>query len=98
MGETRCPFCRDEGERSTVEIPTEFYVTLLPAYSYYDEDGAWHLHDPNGSASNWWCSRGHGWAETTYSRCPAGCETQETTVHITKQRETRSGIDTEGPS
>ena len=68
-GPGRCPFCNEEGERSTVRIADGSRVTLMPAEQFYDEAGRLHWHDRNKRSTGYWCSRGHRWAENVVTAC-----------------------------
>jgi hypothetical protein len=69
----RCPTCVSEGERSTVTVGGGS-VTLMHSSPFFDEDGAYHSHDPNIHTQSYACSRGHRWTEQTKAKCPAdGC-------------------------
>jgi hypothetical protein len=60
----RCPECVNEGKKSKVYIGnTE--ATLLFFYPYYDEDGKFHMNDPNQYTTNYRCNNGHKWTKTT---------------------------------
>ena len=66
-----CPECRQEGEKSRIEILGSSQ-TLLTTHNYYDEEGRLHHHDPNGVQTEYKCSRGHRWAITDYPTCSVG--------------------------
>lgn len=70
----KCPECEKEGKKSCVYIGGTF-VTLMSVFSYYDEDGNHHTHNPNTSTTNYSCSNGHKWSDSTEgsiqsSSCP----------------------------
>ena len=46
-------------------------MTLAAGYSYYDESGKFHNHDPNTFSQGWQCSNGHH--GTVHSRLPWYC-------------------------
>jgi hypothetical protein len=54
----KCPWCVARGERSTL-TPTMCFVTAMMGRSFYDEEGEWHVHDPNGDGRAFVCSNGH---------------------------------------
>lgn len=64
-----CSWCVDKGERSIV-WPRGGVVTAMAWSPFYDEDGAYHAHNPNGSGLNYECSRGHYWYPAT-KPCPS---------------------------
>jgi hypothetical protein len=67
----KCPTCVREGLRSSL-TPYSLPVTLMGSRRWYDEDGAYHVHDPNRVGQRFACSNGHQF-ETSYTpRCPAG--------------------------
>lgn len=65
----KCEECVAEGERSTV-TSLGGMSTLMGFRPYYDEDGNYHVHDPNTTTSGYRCSRGHQFVESTLSPCP----------------------------
>lgn len=65
----KCPTCVENGQRSKVMIGVGT-TTLLGWSSYYDEDGNYHLHDPNTHMMPWSCSNGHSGVEMSHSECP----------------------------
>jgi hypothetical protein len=70
----KCPECQAEGERSTVHAGAGF-STCMGYDRFWDEDGAYHSHDPNITTTSYRCSRGHSWPEEQFGRCPAeGCD------------------------
>ena len=66
-----CKQCKSDGKTSRVYDPGGGFSTLMCDERYYDEQGKWHRHDPNGMTKSYSCSNGHKWAETTYSNCPS---------------------------
>lgn len=60
----RCPECVEAGQRSKVYVGLST-TTLMYAQPFYDEDGRWHHHDPNQTTTEYTCSNGHSWKETT---------------------------------
>ena len=67
----KCPQCVKEGKKSHINVGTST-TTLMYCPPYYDEDGKYHHHDPNYVTTNYTCSNGHEWAETTYDSCWCG--------------------------
>lgn len=79
----KCEKCVAEGKRSTVTDHGGI-TTCMGTHAYYDEDGEYHFHDPNGHSANFQCSNGHRWSVTTYPRCRVeGCDFNSR--HATKQ-------------
>lgn len=76
----KCQWCVDEGERSTIE-PEGYVVTDLGWSPHYDEDGVYHVHDPNhrsgghrffaGTSGCAACGWGAVEARLIEVRCPA---------------------------
>lgn len=56
-----CPYCKDEGKKSTVHIHGNQMSTLISYSSgHYDEGGTWVRHkDPNYHTSSYRCSNSH---------------------------------------
>lgn len=62
-----CPYCKDEGKKSTV-TPYGNQVSTLLGYSpgHYDETGEWVRHpDPNYHRRSYECSNGHRYTVTS---------------------------------
>jgi len=76
-----CPFCKEEGKKSHVH-PGVRSTTLIGFSTYYDEDGIYHIHDPNSSSQNFICSNKHRWNEVSYEPCP-NCEYKKGETVIT---------------
>lgn len=69
----KCPECEKEGQRSTV-FSGGGTVTLMSYTPFWDEDGVYHVHDPNTHGTNLSCSRGHKWSLRRLAPCGApGC-------------------------
>ena len=68
----KCPTCVKEGERSTVYAPMGGVTTDMGWQDYWDEEGVYHSHNPNGTAEEYSCSRRHRWAIGSQTACPAG--------------------------
>jgi len=66
----RCPECLEAGERSKVFSGAEV-ATLMSVTNFYDEDGAWHHHDPNAYTTHFRCSRDHSWESSRKKECSA---------------------------
>ena len=65
-----CPICVDQGTRSRV-TPGDRFTTLMGHSPYYDEDGQYHIHDPNTVTVEYGCSHGHRWEEKPRMVCGA---------------------------
>lgn len=69
-----CAECQKEGEKSQV-YEGGMVSTCMGDSRFYDEEGVFHWHDPNGRTTSYRCSRGHSWSKTHYPQCPApGCD------------------------
>lgn len=64
-----CPTCASEGQKSRV-YPGASFTTAMGAHQFYDEDGRYHFHDPNTAYTQYRCSNGHSWQETSRAPCP----------------------------
>jgi len=64
----KCPECVKNGLRSKV-WPGAGTVTLMGWRTYYDEEGLFHVHDPNKYVMKYSCSNGHKWKESTLKPC-----------------------------
>lgn len=58
-----CPKCREQGLKSIVE-PGMRTTTLMVIHEWYDEEGDYHVEDPNTTSTSYSCSNGHQWSET----------------------------------
>lgn len=67
-----CAECQESGTKSRVYPPPGRIVTAMASYPYYDEEGRYHNHDPNGWTEEWSCSRGHRWLRSGAGRCWCG--------------------------
>ena len=83
---TRCPYCADEGKRSSLYPPAYYYMTAMMTHPYYDEDGRRHLHNSNTSSGTWRCSRDHTWTRSVRPGCPAGCTEDDVTVRLHEEK------------
>jgi hypothetical protein len=54
-----CPACKLIGSKSQLIEIFSGYSSLGQSNSYYDEDGKYHYHNPNGSITVYRCSNGH---------------------------------------
>ena len=64
----KCPECVAAGEKSRV-TPGLTAVTDMYFAPYYDEAGVRHHHDGNSRTTNYSCSNGHAWVESTLAKC-----------------------------
>jgi hypothetical protein len=64
----KCPECVEAGKKSRV-TPGLTAVTDMYCPPYYDEEGVRHHHDLNARTTNYSCSNGHRWVETTQAEC-----------------------------
>ncbi len=71
----KCKTCVEQGLKSTVEVVSSV-STLMCEHQYYDEDGRYHLHDPNTTNTLYRCSNGHSTGETSRRHCPT-CKPKE---------------------
>lgn len=78
----KCPECERLDLRSRVNVPMGSMVMAMACPSYYDEDGKYHNHDFNSATSEYSCSQGHRWVQTTRGRCWCGWSGGETTIRI----------------
>lgn len=68
-----CKECKAAGQKSSVYEPAGWFSTAMGYERYYDEDGKYHVHDPNHSTGTYTCSKGHKWHVTRQKQCPS-CE------------------------
>lgn len=66
----KCPVCVEKGLKSSV-YPGMMTSTAMYCPPYYDEDGNYHSHDGNTHTTNYSCSQGHTWAESSKGTCPS---------------------------
>lgn len=66
----KCAQCIAEGKTSRI-MPHGGSSTLMGFSPYYDEEGAYHSHDPNAITGSYSCSNGHEWSESSYRACPS---------------------------
>jgi len=65
----KCPKCVEEGKKSKIQIGAT-RRTAMGVHKYYDEDGNFHLHDPNTSTTFCTCSNGHNFQIEEKDFCP----------------------------
>ena len=66
-----CKFCAAEGKKSKITVKGKV-TQLMCINRFYDEDGKYHVHDPNLIWTSYYCSAGHEWEEKGYSICWCG--------------------------
>ena len=64
-----CPECEANGLKSRV-YSNGGSRTLMGFRTYYDEDGEYHIHDPNHFGESYDCSEGHSFVRITRNQCP----------------------------
>jgi len=88
-GIMKCPVCVNEGLKSKV-YPHFGFVAAAYYPPFYDEEGRLHNHDANVSATDYECSHGHQWTETTRGSCWCGWSGGEATIAV-KEPEIQKG-------
>lgn len=86
----KCPVCIKEGERSTVSGGGGF-VTSMPIHAFWDEDGKYHVHNPNERNWGYSCSRGHRWVEGGTPLCPQGDYGEPPTIQVVTAQDAAAG-------
>lgn len=79
---TRCPYCVEEKQRSTLQPIQGVPLEIRFGGIFYDEEGVEHHHGEGVIPTKWRCSRGHEFTEFSYTTChcgwkPAGAEALE---------------------
>ncbi len=69
----KCPECITENKKSQVR-PGMSTVTAAYYQPYYDEDGKYHHHDRNTTTTEYSCSNGHNWSDSTSGRPCINCD------------------------
>ena len=64
----KCKECVANGQKSKV-YPGYSTTTCAGVQTFYDEDGKFHIHDPNVTTTTYTCSNGHEWVEDKRSKC-----------------------------
>ncbi len=64
-----CEQCQQDGKTSTIQVGISG-STLVWCPPFYDEQGIYHIHDSNTITTQYKCSNGHNWAESTHKECP----------------------------
>jgi hypothetical protein len=70
-----CETCKSLGLNSTISVGPIF-TTLMASYSFYDENGEYHHHDPNKIITSLRCSNGHSFETSKTTPCPT-CSKKE---------------------
>ena len=65
----RCEQCKIDGLRSVL-FSEGSSTTLMGGVEYYDEDGRFHVHDPNITTTTLKCSMGHVTLDKSTLKCP----------------------------
>jgi len=65
-----CPFCEKEGKKSTLYSGGCRTTLMGGNFSYYDEEGAYHYHNPNRITSAYECSNKHLFETKSTKHCP----------------------------
>lgn len=81
-----CPECKKQGLKSKV-YPGSSTRTLMYCPPFYDEEGRYHHHDSNITATEYSCSRGHKWTEETTGSCWCGWPEETKKIDKTLQEE-----------
>jgi hypothetical protein len=76
----RCPKCVSAGLRSTVAVGIST-STCIASSAYYDEDGRYHLDDPNTTTTGYSCSQGHNWHVSERQGIPPQVVYENFTIH-----------------
>lgn len=66
-----CEKCQKAGQQSKIFIKGSLNRSLIYHEAYYDEDGVYHDHDPNGYQQGFECSNGHVWVTENPIPCPS---------------------------
>lgn len=67
---TICPMCAVESEKSILRSECISVIRKGASDSYHDENGGLHLHMKAVRITEYKCSRGHNWIESTPEKCP----------------------------
>ena len=67
----RCGLCMVDNKKSKIEIGPS-HMTQMGIKRFYDEEGWYHVHDPNIETTNYYCSNGHEWTEQNQNKCWCG--------------------------
>jgi len=64
-----CVLCRNENKKSRVYVMDVQYDSKEAQDRFFDEDGKWHVHDPNPTNTTYHCTNNHEWTEVKYAKC-----------------------------
>jgi hypothetical protein len=64
----KCKECIDEGKKSNV-YPGMSTRTAMHCPPYYDNHGKYHHHDSNITKTEYSCSNGHSWIDSSRGQC-----------------------------
>lgn len=67
----KCPICEEEDLKSMVHI-LYHGKTCMGHVQYFDENGAYHNHDPNLTTTKYSCTNGHSFNHTHKNKCWCG--------------------------
>jgi hypothetical protein len=76
-----CPVCKLLGLKSVI-IEGMTTSTAMGTISYFDEDGKYHYDNPNIYTTNYRCSLGHEWQESTRNGTTVVFITSSTTAKV----------------
>lgn len=65
----KCPECVTANQTSRVYPDMYSVTTDMGWFSYYDEDGKYHNHNPNCHSESFSCSNGYKWGSDTLRKC-----------------------------
>jgi hypothetical protein len=71
-GRTRCPYCVEEKQRSTLRPIEGVPLEIRFGGIFYDEEGVEHHHGSGVIPTKWRCSRGHEFTEFSFTTCHCG--------------------------
>lgn len=83
----KCPVCSEKSMKSSVYVGMST-STLMYCPPYYDEDGKYHSHDSNIHSTNYSCTKGHQWSESSTGTCPScdfGKDSKCVTIHNSEE-------------
>lgn len=75
-----CQFCKKEGKKSKI-FPMGSITTDISYVPYFDKLGRQHLHDKNTTTTEYKCSHGHCWKNSTSGSCWCGWGKKEWEIH-----------------
>lgn len=82
----KCPECVESDQRSKV-YSRGVFSTATGWSPFYDEDGAYHQHNPNKTTAVYSCSNGHEFSRVAPHPCPnPKCDFGKTPEQIAEQQ------------